>query len=153
MEEEYQMPLAMITRDRKIEFTWNSKAMNALLISLPELELVKVTYFTTPKEIWDKMRNYYEGDNKVNQVKLQGFRMKFESLKIHDDEDIAKYFLRVDEVVNTIRGPDEYLKELLVDQKVLRSLPERFNPKVSSIEDVTNLEYFTLDQLLGTLSA
>jgi len=90
MEEEYQKHQAMITKYRKIKFTCNSKAMNVVLTSLPESELVKVTDCTIAKEIWDKMSNCYEGDNNVKQGKLQGFRMKFEPLKIHDYEDIVK---------------------------------------------------------------
>lgn len=70
---------------------------------------------------------------------------------MHDDEDIAKYFLRVDEVVNKIRGIDEDLKEIIIVQKVLRSLIERFNLKVSTIEQMKNLKSLTLDELLGTL--
>jgi len=56
-------------------------------------------------------------------------------------------------VVNTIRGPHEYSKEPLVVQKVLISLLYRFNPKISSNEDMINLKSLTLDQLLSTLTA
>ena len=38
------------------------------------------------------MRNYYEGETKVKQAKIQGFRMQFESLKMYDDEYIANYY-------------------------------------------------------------
>jgi len=69
------------------------------------------------------MRSYYEGNNMVKQAKLKGFIMLFESLKMYDDEDIEKYILRVDEVVNTIRRIDEKLGEPIVVQKVLKSLP------------------------------
>ena len=58
--------------------------MNSLLSSLPESKLFKVMDLTTTKQLWDKMSSCYEGDNKVNKYKLQGFRMKFESLKMHD---------------------------------------------------------------------
>ena len=58
---------------------------------------------------------------------------------MHDDEDISKYFLRIYEVVNTIRGLDENLDKDVIVQKVLISLPKRFNPKVSSIEEMSNL--------------
>jgi len=81
--------------------------------------------------------------------------MKFESLKMHDDEYISKYFLRVDEVVNTIRGLDEELEEPLVLQKVFISqkvLQKRFNAKVLDIEEMTYLKTLTLDQLLATLA-
>jgi len=68
----------------------------------------------TSKAIWVKTRSSYEGDIKVKKDKIQGFRMKFESLNICDDEYIAKYFLIVDEVVNTIRGLREKLEESIV---------------------------------------
>jgi len=79
--------------------------------------------------------------------------MKFESLSMNDDEYIVKNFLRVVEVVNTIRGSDEKLDEATVVKKVIRYLPGRFNPMVSSIEEMTNLSPLTLDQLLGILTA
>lgn len=85
------------------------------------------------------MSSCYEGDNMVKKAKLQGFRIKFESLSMHHDEDIAKYFQRIYEFVNTIRGLDEKLDEDVVVQKVLRSLRKKFNPKVSAIEKMENM--------------
>jgi hypothetical protein len=35
----------------------------------------------------------------------------------------------------------------------LRSLPDRFNPKVSAIEELNDLKTLSFDQLLGTLTA
>jgi len=99
--------------------------------------------FSTVKAIWYKMKSCYVGDNKVKQANLQGFSMQFETLKMNDVEDIPKYFPRVDEVVNTIRGLDEKLEEPLVVQKVLRSFPERFIPKVSAIDEMTELKTLT----------
>lgn len=37
-------------------------------------------------------------------------------------------------------------------QKVLRSLPRRFNAKVSAIDEMANLKDLKMDQLLGTLT-
>ena len=72
---------------------------------------------------------------------------------MHDDENIAKYFKIIDEVVNTIRGLDEKLDEDVVVRKVLRCLPDRFNPKVPSIEEMENMSTITLDLLLVILTA
>lgn len=110
-----------------MEFTCDTKAMHAFLVGLPESELVKVTDWKYANEIWDAINRYYEGDSKVKKDNLQGFRIKFESLSMHDYEDIAKYFQRVDEVVNTIRGLDEKLDEDVVAKKVLKFLPKRIN--------------------------
>ena len=71
---------------------------------------VKVMHCTSVKEIWDKLNNVYEGDGKVKGVKLQTYIRQFEHLTMKEDEDIASYFLRVDEIVNTMRGLGERLK-------------------------------------------
>jgi hypothetical protein len=47
-----------------------------------------------------------------------------------EDENITAYFLRVDETVNEIIGLGEEIEESVIVQKVLRSLPMRFNPKI-----------------------
>jgi hypothetical protein len=53
---------------------------------------------------------------------------------MNEDENIAAYFLRVDETVNAIVGLGEEIKEYVIVQKVLRSLPMIFNPKISALE-------------------
>jgi hypothetical protein len=50
-----------------------------------------------------------------------------------EDENIAAYFLRVSETMNAIIGLEEELEESVIVQKVLRSLPMRFNPKISTL--------------------
>jgi hypothetical protein len=112
----------------------NSKAKNALLNGLSDTVFTKVAHYKSAKEIWDKLRNIYEGDTKVKATKSQTYIGQFEQLKMKEDENIASYFLRVDETVNVIIGLREEIKESLIFQKVLRSLPTRFNPKISALE-------------------
>ena len=54
-------------------------------------------------------------------------------------EDIATYFLRIDEVVNTMRGLGETVGNDIIVQKVLRSLPARFDPKKVNLTWKLNL--------------
>jgi hypothetical protein len=46
----------------------------------------------------------------------------------------------------------EKIEEPSLVQKILRSLPDRFNPKVSAIEELNDLKTLEFDQLLGTLT-
>ena len=64
-----------------------------------------------------------------------------------EEEKIAKYFQRVDEIVNSIRALGEELKDKISVQKVLRSLPMRYDAKVSTLEDREVLEKLTMDEL------
>jgi hypothetical protein len=66
-----------------------------------------------------------------------------------EDEDITSNFLRVDETVNGIIGLGEEIEEFLIVQKILRSLPMRFNPKISALEERSNLDSISMDKLHG----
>jgi hypothetical protein len=131
----------------------NSKAKNALLNGLSDTVLTKVAHCKSAKEIWDKLQNIYEGDSKVKESKLQTYRGQFEQLKMKEDEDIATYFLRVDEIVNAIIGLGEEIEESIIVQKVLRSLPMRFNPKISTLEERSDLNSIRMDELHGIFTA
>jgi FtsZ-binding cell division protein ZapB len=149
----YTKPTVFLSKDEKLEFTFNAKAMNAILSGLAESEFVKVMNLQTAKEMWEKLISSYEGNEKVKDAKLQTHRLRFEQLRMNEDENISKFFLRVDEMVNAMRGLGETIDDSLLVQKILRSLPERFNPKVSAIEEMSELKTLSLDQLLGTLTA
>jgi hypothetical protein len=72
---------------------------------------------------------------------------------MNEKEDIATYFLRVDESFNAIRGLGEEIDESLVVQKVLRSLLLKYDAKVFAIEETRDLTKMTMDELHGSLIA
>jgi hypothetical protein len=95
----------------------------------------------------------YEGDTKFKEAKLQTHRGQFEQLKMKEDENIAAYFLRVDETVNAIIGLGEEIEESVIVQKVLRSLSMIFNPKISTLEERSDLKSISMDGLHGIFIA
>jgi hypothetical protein len=129
----------------------NSRDVNAILGGLTNTVFVKVMHSKSTKEIWNKLQIIYEGDVKFKKAKLQTYKGKFEILKMKEEENIVEYLLRVDEIVNTIRGLGEELYEKIVFQKVLITLPLIYDPKVSTLEDQENLEKITMDELHGII--
>jgi hypothetical protein len=149
----YVKPVVLANKDDKLEFSFNAKAMNVILSGLAEEEFVKVMHLESAKAMWDKLISSYEGNEKVKDAKLQTYRLQFEQLKMNEDETVNKFFLRVEELVNAMKALGEKIEEASLVQKILRSLPDRFNPKVSAIEELNDLKYLAFDQLLGTLTA
>jgi hypothetical protein len=149
----YTKPVVLASKDDKLEFSFNVKVMNAILNGLVEVEFVKVMHLETAKVMWDKLISSYEGNEKVKDAKLQTYRLKFEQLKMNEDETISKYFLRVEELVNAMTSLGEKIEEPFLFQKILRSLLDKFNSKVSAIEELSDLKTLSIDQLLGTLTA
>jgi hypothetical protein len=70
-----------------------------------------------------------------------------------EDENIAAYFLRVDETVNAIIRLGEEIEESVIVQNVLRSLPMRFDPKISALEERSDLNSISMDELHGIFTA
>ena len=70
-----------------------------------------------------------------------------------EEENISEYLERVDEVVNAIQGLGETIEDIYIVDKVLRTLPMAYNPKVSTLEDRQDTEKITLDELYGILTA
>jgi hypothetical protein len=150
----YTSPTVPPTNDKAVKLGENnSKAKNALFNGLSDMVFTKVAHCKSTKDIWDKRRNIYEIDTKVKAAKLQTYIGQFEQPKKKEDENVAAYFLRVDETVNAIIGLGEEIEESVIFQKVLRSLPMRFNPKISTLEEISDLNSISMDKLHGIFTA
>jgi len=66
-----------------------------------------------------------------------------------EDEKITSYFPRVDEIVNSIKGLGEEMKEPVIVQKVLRSLPMRYDSKILSLEERADMYTLSMDEIHG----
>jgi hypothetical protein len=151
----YTAPTVPPINDKEVKLGENnSKAINALLNGLSDTVFTKVAHCKSTKEIWDKLRNIYEGYSKVKVAKIQSYRGQFKQLKMKEDhEDITAYFLRVNEIVNAIIRLGEEIEESVIVQKVLSSLPMRFNPKISALEERSDLKSISMDELHGISTA
>jgi hypothetical protein len=69
----YVKPIVLASKDDKIEFNFNAKAMNVILSGLAEAEFVKFMHLESTKEMWDKLISSYEGNEKVKDAKLQTY--------------------------------------------------------------------------------
>jgi hypothetical protein len=56
-------------------------------------------------------------------------------------------------VVNSIRVVGEEITDKPIVQKILRSLPMRYDAKISTIEDISNISTLTVDQFHGIFIA
>jgi hypothetical protein len=70
-----------------------------------------------------------------------------------DEENVAAYFLQVDEIVGTIRGTCEKVEGPIIVKNALKSLPLRFDAKVSAIEKMKDLEKLAMNELHGIIIA
>ena len=66
-----------------------------------------------------------------------------------EEENNVEYILRVDGIVNAIRGLGVVIKEREFVDKVLRTLPMKYDSKVSTLEERNDIKLMIVDELHG----
>ncbi|KAL6349726.1 hypothetical protein AAG906_041133 [Vitis piasezkii] len=103
--------------------------------------------------VWDKLKEMYLGSDRTRQMQILNLKRQFEVLRMKDNESIKEYVDRLMEVVNKIQLLGKDLTDQRVIEKVLVSLPERFESKISSLEDSKDLTKISLDELVQAFQA
>ncbi|GKU90016.1 hypothetical protein SLEP1_g4069 [Rubroshorea leprosula] len=95
----------------------------------------------------------FSSSSSTAKTPVANLRREFEMQKITESETVKEYSDRLMKVVNQMRLHGEELFDKRVVQKVLVSLPEKFEHKISSLEDSRDLSKVTLTELVNALRA
>ena len=125
--------------------------MNAIFYGVSLDEFHKISHITIAKEAWEILETTYEGTKKVKDTKLQTLTTKFKELKMSEDESFDSFYNKLNEVVIGKFNLGEKMEDLKVVRKILQSLPERFQAKVTAIEESKDLDEIKIQELIGSL--
>ncbi|GMY20386.1 ADP glucose pyrophosphorylase large subunit 1 [Fagus crenata] len=127
------------------------KMKNYLFQAIDRTVLDTILKKDTAKDIWDAMKKKFEGNARVKRSHLQALRREFETLEMRSGEGVTEYFSRVMTVANKMRIYGEEMQDVKVVEKILRSLTEKFNYVVCSIEESKDIDALTVDELQSSL--
>ncbi|XP_075499421.1 uncharacterized protein LOC142537815 [Primulina tabacum] len=82
-----------------------------------------------------KQGKEFQGNGKVVSIKLQVLWRDFDTLLMKESEKVTEYFTRVAQIVNHIESLGDDIPEKKVIEKILRSLPPKFDHCVAAIEE------------------
>jgi hypothetical protein len=97
------------------------------------------------------MKRKYEGNARVKRSILQTLRKQFETLEMKTGENITDYFTKVMTVASKMRIYGEQMRGVMIVEKILRSLTDRFNYIVCSIEESKDIDVLSIDELQSSL--
>lgn len=106
---------------------------------------------TVAKDAWEILKTSHEDTSKVKMLRLQLLITKFENLKIMDDENIHDFYMNVLEMANSFDSLGEMMSDEKLVRKILRSLPKRFDMKVTAIEEAQDISSMKVDELIRSL--
>lgn len=112
----------------------DNKALGLIQQGLNESIFTKISSVTSWKMAWDILETCYQGVSKVKTVKLQNLRRDFENLKMKDNESEDAFMTQVMSIVNQLWQYGDDVEYNRVIEKLLRSLPKKFEPVVVPIE-------------------
>ena len=138
--------------DAKIEAAnFNIRALNAIFSAVTNQEFNKISSTKTAKEAWTILQTTYEGTKAIKDSNLQRLTTSFEEIKMEEDESFDEFYAKLKEIVNSTFNLGETIPEPKIVRKVLRSLLERFNAKITAIEESKDIDKIHLIELVGNL--
>ena len=93
----------------------------------------------------------YEGTKVVKDLKLQRLTTSFEKIKMEEDESYDEFYAKLKDIVNSAFNFGETIPKSKIVRNVLRSLPERFYAKITTIEELKDIDKIPSTELVRNL--
>ncbi|XP_044511577.1 uncharacterized protein LOC123229722 [Mangifera indica] len=110
-----------------------------------------IVHCTTAKQVWEKLQQEYQGSEKTRTMKIITLKRLLENTRMNDTESVSQYSDRIMKLVNEMRILGEDLSEERIVEKVLVSLLEKFESKISSLKDSRDITSIFLTDLMSAL--
>ena len=129
----------------------NAKAMNLLYCALDPSEFNRISTCMSAKEIWDTLEVIHEGTDQVKNTKVNMLVHTYEMFRMEPNESITDMYTRFTNIVNAMRSLGKVISNADLVNKILRSLPTSWDPKVTAIQEAKDVDKLPLEQLVGSL--
>ncbi|CAL5436624.1 unnamed protein product [Camellia sinensis] len=158
-EQVYEVPplpdnptLAQIKNQKEMKQR-KSKARATLFAAVSSTIFTRIMTLKTTKEIWDFLKQEYEGNARIKGMQVLNLIREFEMQKMKKLETIKEYSERLFGIVNKVRLLGTDFSNSRIVQKNLVIIPEKFEATISSLENSKDMSSITLAELLNTLQA
>ncbi|KAL4388518.1 hypothetical protein GQ457_09G024580 [Hibiscus cannabinus] len=113
----------------------------------------KIANAKTAKEAWEILKLSYKGVEKAQKSKLQSLRREYERYEMSSSETVEQYFSRVMDLVNKMRVYGEKIEDKNVVEKILRTMPMKYDHVVTTIIESHDTDIMTVAELQGSLES
>ncbi|XP_022927156.1 uncharacterized protein LOC111434088 [Cucurbita moschata] len=159
IEEDYEVPplpanptVAQI-KLQKEKKTRKSKAKACLFAAVSQMIFMRIMSLKTAKKIWDYLKAEYEGDERIRGMKALNLIRDFELQKMKESESVKEYSDRLLSIANNVRLLGSVLNDSRIVEKLLVTLPEKFEATITTLENTKDLSKISLTELLNALQA
>ncbi|KAL8555075.1 hypothetical protein ACS0TY_003030 [Phlomoides rotata] len=131
--------------------SYNSKALNAIFTSVDTSMFKIISNCVSSKYAWDRLQEHCEGSESVRMTKLRILGTQFEKLKMKEGETISSYNEKISEIANESYSLGEPISNTRLVNKILRTVPKRFDAKIGVIEKAKDTDQLSQNELISIL--
>ena len=128
-------------------------ALAAIVQAVPEAVVMSISEHETAKEAWDALKEMNMGEQRVKKARVQTLKRVLDGMYMGDSEKINDFALKVTTIVNEIRSLGTKVEETTVVEKLLYSVPDKFQPLISTIEQWGDVTVMSVTETIGRLRA
>ncbi|GMP56010.1 hypothetical protein CsSME_00020638 [Camellia sinensis var. sinensis] len=111
-----------------------SKARETLFVAVASTIFTRIMTLKIAKKIWDFLKQEYEGNERIKGIQVLNLIREFEMQKMKESETIKEYSNRLLGIVNKVRLLGTDFSNSRIAQKVLVTIPEKFEAIISFLE-------------------
>ncbi|XP_047173641.1 uncharacterized protein LOC124841419 [Vigna umbellata] len=100
-----------------------------------------------------RVRSSFKKRGEDQEVKLQTLRRQYELLQMEDSDRVGEYFNKIITITNQMKGCGEVVNDTMIIEKIMRSLPRKFDYIVVAIEESKDLSKMKVEELQSSLEA
>ncbi|KAK0604393.1 hypothetical protein LWI29_015251 [Acer saccharum] len=127
--------------------------MHALLCEMDESQYKLIQITKNAHEVWEILETAHDGTEVVKDSKLQVLQTLFKTIRIEEHECFNDFQVKLINIVNQSYQLGDSYSDRRIKQKIMRSLPPRFESKVTTLEKNSNYKKMKPSEVIGRLLA
>uniref|UniRef100_A0A803QE32 Gag-pol polyprotein n=1 Tax=Cannabis sativa TaxID=3483 RepID=A0A803QE32_CANSA len=93
----------------------------------------------------------FEGTEDAKRSKFIMLQTRFDDLRMTESETLSKFYERLPDISNEYFTLSEKLNDSVLVRKIVRVLPDRFNIKLTTMEEAKDFSTMKVEKLMGSL--
>ncbi|PON64392.1 hypothetical protein PanWU01x14_124610, partial [Parasponia andersonii] len=131
--------------------SYNTKALYAIFNGCDIEQIKLISSCETTKEAWEILQTQFESSGDVKRNKLTSLTTRFEQIYIEENESLSQYYTKLSDIANESFALGEKIPKSVLVRKIVRTLPDHFQPKIVAIEESKNLDIMKVEDLMSSL--
>lgn len=137
----------------KERVTRKAKARSSLYAAVTPIIFNRIMSLESAKDIWDFLKKEYEGNKKIKGMKAMNLKRELERVQMKENESVQEFADKLLDLTNKLALLGTDLGEERLVEKLLCSVPERFEATIASLENTREISEMPFAEAVSALQA